>query len=151
MRISRTSTQFKAGSAKASKAKGGESFSPNAAKAGSATDDAAPAAATAATGGVASLGAVDAVMALQSVDSVGERRARALRKGRRLLDALDRLTLSMLDDNTSTAHMSMLKRAIGEQRDESGDAGLDSALSHIEVRAAVEIAKLERRRQASKI
>lgn len=145
MRITRTGSSVSTGRARTAKSEAKAGFSPVSQNA-----SAAPASphAAASTSGAATLGAVDAVMALQGVDTIGERRARALRKGRRLLDALDRLTLSMLNDDTSGAHLSMLRRAMDESRGESGDAGLDDALSHIEVRAAVEIAKLEMRRKA---
>ena len=102
-----------------------------------------------ATGGVAGIGAVDAVMALQSVDTIGERRQRSLRKGRRMLNALDRLQISVLDNTTSKAHLGLLKRSLEVEREQTGDDGLDDALAQIEVRAAVEIAKLERQQKAN--
>ena len=105
--------------------------------------------ASVATGGVAGIGAVDVVMALQGVDSVGERRQRSLRKGRRMLDALDRLQISVLDKTTSKAHLGLLKRSLEAEREQTGDDGLDDALAQIEVRAAVEIAKLERQQKAN--
>ncbi|MBB34583.1 MAG: flagellar assembly regulator FliX [Hirschia sp.] len=145
MRIGRTGSGSRIGGAKSSKSKGSEGFSPISSSGGANGAEATPVMSRAS--GAATLGAVDAVMALQGVNSLGERRARSLRKGRRILDALDRLSLSMLDGNTSSGHLTLLKRAINETRDESGDAGLDDALSHIEVRAAVEIAKLERQKR----
>lgn len=101
----------------------------------------------AATGGVSGVGGIDSIMALQGVDNSQERRNKAMRKGRRMLDALDRLQLSVLDGKTTEAHLGLLQRALTEAREESGDDGLDNALSHIEVRTAVEIAKLERRKK----
>jgi uncharacterized glyoxalase superfamily metalloenzyme YdcJ len=84
------------------------------------------------------------VLALQSTGSETEKRDIALRKGRRLLDALEKLQLSALDNSTSTAHLGLLKRALQVERAATGDDGLDHALQQIEVRTAVEIAKLER-------
>ncbi|MEM6627273.1 MAG: flagellar assembly protein FliX [Pseudomonadota bacterium] len=97
------------------------------------------------TSGVAGVGAVDAVLALQATDNPGERRERALRQGRRMVDALDRLRLSMLETGPTPAHLGLLRRASEETRTETGDAGLDEALAQIEQRTAVEIAKLEKR------
>ena len=105
------------------------------------------AAPNAASGGVAGVGGIDSIMALQGLDNPTEKRNKALRKGRRMMDALDRLQISVLDGSTSTAHLGLLKRALDEMREESGDDGLDTALSHIEVRTAVEIAKLERQKK----
>lgn len=105
------------------------------------------AASSAATGGIAGVGGVDSIMALQGMDTSTEGRSKALRKGRRMLDALDKLQLSVLNGQTSEAHLGLLQRALEEAREESGDDGLDDALGHIEVRTAVEIAKLERRKK----
>ncbi len=111
---------------------------------GSDVEQAAP---NAAAGGVAGVGGIDSIMALQGLDNSTEKRNKALRKGRRMMDALDRLQISVLDGSTTTAHLGLLQRALGELREESGDDGLDNALSHIEVRTAVEIAKLERQKK----
>lgn len=87
-------------------------------------------------------------MALQGVGGP-EARSRALRKGRRLLDALDRLQLALLGDGPTLGHLGLLNRAIAEHRDPSGDAELDETLNWAEVRAAVEAAKLERAAEAA--
>lgn len=94
---------------------------------------------------------VSAVSALLSLQGLGgpEARARALRKGRRLLDALDRLQLALLGNGPTQGHLNLLTGALAEQREASGDPGLDETLQWAEVRAAVEAAKLERREQAA--
>lgn len=97
----------------------------------------------AAVSAAAGVGRIDALLALQNV--VGpEARQRALRKGRRLLDALDRLQLALLGEGPRQGHLTLLKGALAEQRDPSGDPGLDEALDWAEVRVAVEAAKLSR-------
>ncbi|MFC7291806.1 flagellar assembly protein FliX [Hirschia litorea] len=101
----------------------------------------------AASGSVGGISGVESIMALQALDNSSERRNKAMRKGRRMLDALDRLQISVLDGQTSTAHLGLLRRALSDMRDATGDDGLDNALSHIEVRTAVEIAKLERQQK----
>lgn len=104
---------------------------------------AAPRAATSAVSGAAGVSSVSVLMALQGIGGP-EARARALRKGRRLLDALDRLQVAMLGDGPTRRHLNLLQNALSEQRDPSGDFGLDETLNWAEVRAAVEAAKLER-------
>lgn len=104
---------------------------------------AAPKAGVSATAGAAGVSGISALLALQGVGGP-EARAKALRKGRRLLDALDRLQLALLGDGPSKRHLALLQNALAEQRDPSGDLGLDDTLNWAEVRVAVEAAKLER-------
>lgn len=104
---------------------------------------AAPRAGASAVSGAAGVSGVSALLALQGIGGP-EARAKALRKGRRLLDALDRLQLAMLGEGPTRRHLALLNNALAEQRDPSGDLGLDDTLNWAEVRAAVEAAKLER-------
>ena len=101
-------------------------------------------AASTGTGEVAAVSDVDSILALQGIGQVDGHRENALRKGRRMLDALEKLSLSYLDNNTSPMHLKLLENAAGVVRRESGDKQLDEALDQVEVRLAVEIAKLER-------
>jgi hypothetical protein len=101
-----------------------------------------------AAGGVANVSAVSALLALQGLGGP-EARARALRKGRRILDALDRLQVALLGDGPTRGHLNLLKGALAEEREMSGDPGLDETLHWAEVRAAVEAAKLERQPDAA--
>ena len=109
---------------------------------------AAPKAAASAISGPAGVSGVSVLLALQGIGGP-EARARALRKGRRLLDALDRLQVAMLGEGPSKRHLALLQGALSEQRDASGDLGLDDTLNWAEVRAAVEAAKLERATEAA--
>ncbi len=102
-----------------------------------------PRAAASAVSGAAGVSSISALLALQGIGGP-EARAKALRKGRRLLDALDRLQLAMLGEGPTRRHLSLLQGALAEQRDASGDLGLDDTLNWAEVRVAVEAAKLER-------
>jgi hypothetical protein len=108
---------------------------------------AAPKAAASAVSGASGVAGISALMALQGVGGP-EARARALRKGRRLLDALDRLQLAILGDGPTKRHLALLQGALSEQRDATGDFGLDDTLNWAEVRVAVEAAKLERATEA---
>jgi hypothetical protein len=109
---------------------------------------AAPKSAASAITGAAGVSGVSVLLALQGIGGP-EARARALRKGRRLLDALDRLQVAMLGEGPSKRHLALLQGALSEQRDASGDLGLDDTLNWAEVRAAVEAAKLERATEAA--
>ncbi len=100
----------------------------------------------AAVSGAAAVGGVAGVSTLLALQGLGglEARAKALRKGRRILDALDRLQLAMLGEGPTQRHLHLLNGALAEQREASGDFGLDETLNWAEVRAAVEAAKLEK-------
>ena len=106
-------------------------------------DGAAPAGPTAGAGAVSGVIGVDAILALQGGGGQ-EARGRALRKGRRLLDALDRLQAALLGTGPTQGHLDLLKRALADPRERTDDPGLDDVLNWAEVRAAVEAAKLER-------
>ena len=108
----------------------------------------APRAAVAGTAAASGVSGVSALFALQGVGGP-EARARALRKGRRILDALDRLQLAILGDGPTKRHLALLNGALAEQREASGDIQLDDTLNWAEVRAAVEAAKLERAADAA--
>ncbi len=84
---------------------------------------------------------VDALLALQGVEDVRERRKRAVAKGRNALDLLDQLKIAMLDGTLDTSTLARLKVVADGLTDSSGDPGLDSVLSEIDLRVAVELAK----------
>ena len=99
-------------------------------------------------GPVASLrtvGGIDALVALQGVDDPVERRSRGLKRGRIALDALDELKIGLLSGNIDQSMLLRLKASAAELMDGSGDPGLDNVLAEIELRVAVEIAKLSAR------
>jgi hypothetical protein len=100
----------------------------------------------AAGGGVArtaSVMGVDALLALQDVGGPLEGKRRAVRRASRILDILDEVKLALLDGGTSLAQLDRLRRAVKEERGLTSDPKLDEVLDQIELRAAVEIAKLE--------
>lgn len=101
---------------------------------------AAPVNATPAAGLV---GGLDALLALQDVGGPLERRRRAMARGGRLLDDLDRIKLALLDSGDPAAALQSLSRASGEARERGDDPGLDGVLDEIDLRAAVELAKAE--------
>jgi hypothetical protein len=108
------------------------------------------AAAPARAAGAAPVASMDALLALQEVDGPLERRRRAVRRGGRLLDALDAVKLALLGEGDSVAPaLQRLATAVREQRLGSFDPGLDGVLDEIETRAAVELAKAEMSRIAA--
>ncbi len=87
------------------------------------------------------LGGIDALIALQGVEDPAERRRRAVKHGRRALDALDELKLGLLGGNLDQATMLRLKSVSGDLQDGSGDDRIDQVLAEIDLRVAVELAK----------
>lgn len=86
---------------------------------------------------------LDALLALQAVqpESQREKRRRELARGRGLLDALDGMKLAMIDGRDDRASLSALAGNLAQRRGPTGDAELDDALSAIELRVQVELAK----------
>ncbi len=95
----------------------------------------------AATGGLRAISTVDALIALQGVEDFKERKKRAVAKGRSALDVLDSLKLGLLDGSVDQGTLARLKVASEGLDEGSGDAGLDTVLSEINLRVAVELAK----------
>lgn len=93
------------------------------------------------TANLRAISTVDALLALQGVEDVRERKKRAVAKGRNALDVLEQLKIGMLDGTLDTSTLSRLKVAAEGLTEGSGDPGLDSVLSDIDLRVAVELAK----------
>jgi hypothetical protein len=87
------------------------------------------------------LGGIDALIALQGIEDPVERRRRAVKNGRRALDALDELKLSLLAGTLDQATMLRLKAVAADLHDASGDDRLDLVMAEIDLRVAVELAK----------
>jgi hypothetical protein len=87
------------------------------------------------------LGGIDALLALQGIEDPVERRRRAVKHGRRALDALDELKIGLLAGTLDQATMMRLKSVAADLHDGSGDDGLDHVLAEIDLRVAVELAK----------
>jgi len=87
------------------------------------------------------VGGIDALIALQGVEDPVERRKRAVKHGRRALDALDELKLGLLAGTLDQGTMLRLKSVTADLKDGSGDDKLDRVLAEIELRVEVELAK----------
>lgn len=92
-------------------------------------------------GALRAVSSLDALIALQGVGHATERRKRALTRGRRALDELDKLKLSLIDGSVDRSTLARLKVAADGLTEESGDPGLDRLLGEIDLRVAVELAK----------
>ncbi|CAN7357307.1 flagellar assembly protein FliX [Phenylobacterium sp. LjRoot219] len=111
--------------------------------------DSAAAAPSAGVNRTAGVMGVDALLALQDVGGPLERKRRAVRRAGRILDVLDEVKLALLDGGLSLGQLDRLRRAVRDERDLTDDPGLEGVLDEIELRAAVEIAKLEQAAQAA--
>lgn len=92
---------------------------------------------------------VDALIALQDVGGPLERKRRAVRRAGRILDVLDDLRVGLLSGELGAADLDRLRRAIREERDLTDDPQLEAVLNDIELRAAVEMAKLDQASRAA--
>jgi hypothetical protein len=88
------------------------------------------------------IGGIDALIALQGQDEFAERRRRAVARGRTALDALDELKVELLAGTLQPSTLMRLKSVTADLLDASGDPKLDGVLAEIELRVAVEIAKM---------
>lgn len=135
----------KAGTAKRS---GGASFSSSLGGAGAsdAVEQTAPKA-----GGM--VGAVDALIALQEVDQAdraeadgepsGDREQRARKWGQDMLEGLEEIRLGLLLGRIPRQRLSDIANAASRGKAQSNDPRLAAVLEEIEVRALVELAKLQ--------
>jgi len=92
---------------------------------------------------------MDALLALQDVGGPLERRRRSVSRAGRILDVLDEIKLSLLDGRLTPVQLLRLKRIVLDERAATGDPALEAVLDEIELRAAVELAKLEQAAQAA--
>ncbi len=89
-------------------------------------------------------GAIDSLLALQEVPDLAADTQRARRRGHDLLDQLDRLRHALLDGRLDRAQLDRMASLVRARREAAADPALAAVLAEIEVRAAVELAKLER-------
>lgn len=97
-------------------------------------------------GSTASLSSLGTLLAIQQVElQPQDRRRRAVRRGEKLLDALQDVQLDLLSTGDPDAALERLRRILGDQAD-ADDPELGRIVAEIETRAAVELAKRERDR-----
>lgn len=99
------------------------------------------ASAPAAAASVAATMSVDALVALQGYSDPNQR-GRQAKRGRATLDALESLMRATLSGEAPhAARLTLVK--LQSEIELTGDPGLDSVLAEIDLRAAVELAKLD--------
>jgi len=101
-------------------------------------------AAAASVSGAGPVNAVDALLALQEVGDDPGAEAKARQRGEDLLDRLDEIRLALLDGRLSAAVLHRLSDLAAKKRGQVRDPKLAEILDEIELRAAVELAKLTR-------
>lgn len=89
------------------------------------------------------IASVEALVALQAADQVDEKARRATRRASTLLDILDTIRLGLIDGGIPHATLERLLQALGKKREQTGDPKLEAILEQVEIRAQVELAKLE--------
>lgn len=87
--------------------------------------------------------ALDAIIALQADEPPAQRRARQAKRGRAALDALEKLEHGLLHGRAPAALKAELE-SLHFAAEPTGEAGLDAVLLEIDIRLAVEVAKLDR-------
>ena len=100
----------------------------------------------AASGGrsVSAAGPLDTLIAVQAYEEPAERKKRQAKRGHDLLDGLDRLKAALLSGSVQVSELQRIRSMLSQQRETTDDPRLDDVLAHIELRAAVELAKLGR-------
>lgn len=93
--------------------------------------------------GVSGVTALDAILALQTDDPPAQKRARQARRGNEALDVLDKLEKALLMGRAPAELRAELDSA---QRgaETTGEVELDAIMREIDIRLAVEAAKLDR-------
>ena len=94
------------------------------------------------TSSASSIQSVDAILALQSVGDFASAKKQATSRAHSLLDVLDELKLSLLEGGLPKSKLVALMNLLQARRDDTNDASLEAVLDEVEVRAAVELAKL---------
>ncbi|MEM6902219.1 MAG: flagellar assembly protein FliX [Pseudomonadota bacterium] len=98
---------------------------------------------------VSGVGSIDAILALQQVDPDQARQARrqAYAHGEKLLGALEGLRDDILLGRVAEGTMHQLTELVDTAREEINDPNLTAVLDEIDLRAQVELAKLEMARK----
>lgn len=105
-----------------------------------------PRAATAGASQTGMLAGLDAILTLQGQDGADaqkERRRRSVQRGHDLLDGLDRLKAALIGGRVAPRDLQAIAGRLAERMPESGDPRLDGLVAEIELRVAVELAKLD--------
>lgn len=94
-------------------------------------------------GGSAPISSVDALLSLQEIPDATGGRSKGLLYGKDMLDHLESIRRDILLGSIPKARLKALSDTIKRRRDQFQEPGLADVLDQIELRARVELAKLE--------
>lgn len=89
------------------------------------------------------LTALDSILTLQNVDDATEGPSKGVARGEALLQLLDDVRDGLLSGGIPRATLNRLASAVGRRHENFADPKLQGVLDEIELRARVELAKLE--------
>lgn len=87
--------------------------------------------------------ALGAMLSIQEDDTAKGRRRQTVDRGNDLLDQLERIRVGLLTGSLSRDVLERLTERLAEARADADDPALAATIGEIELRAAVELAKLE--------
>ncbi len=93
---------------------------------------------------VSGVSPVEALLSIQEVPDSTSQRSRGLVRGTLILDELEELRHGLVLGTLTRAQIDRLKSLVEQERAKVDDPGLAEVLNEVEIRAAVELAKLER-------
>jgi hypothetical protein len=93
--------------------------------------------------GATTLGAVENILMLQGLDDSTSGRSKGVAHGQQLLDLLDAVRDGLLAGGIPRTTLNRLAAAITKRHEQFADPKLQGVLDEIELRAHVELAKLE--------
>jgi len=91
----------------------------------------------------ATIAAVESILMLQQVDDTRSGPSRGIAHGEQLLDMLDQVRDGLLAGGISRTTLNRLAAAVGRRQENFADPKLQGILDEIDLRARVELAKLE--------
>lgn len=89
------------------------------------------------------IAALDSILMLQGMEDSTQGRSRGLQHGEQLLDLLDAVRDGLLTGSIPRATLNKLAHTVTRRQDGFADPKLQAVLDEIELRAHVELAKLE--------
>tara|TARA_B100000745_G_scaffold279347_1_gene210820 strand:+ start:84 stop:542 length:459 start_codon:yes stop_codon:yes gene_type:complete len=100
---------------------------------------------------VRSISKVDSLIAAQAVEDPTEKEAQKRMRDRAgsILDALDRIKIALLNGNLRFSHLENITHMIAVNRERINDPELAYLLDEIDLRAQVELAKLEAAKESA--
>ena len=89
------------------------------------------------------IAALDSILTLQGMEDTTDGRSKGLKRGEQLLDMLDQVRDGLLAGGIPRATLNRLANAVTRRQEGFADPQLQGVLDEIELRAHVELAKLE--------